>query len=620
MSSESGSLSTKAAVVIIVVILLFGGIGGAIYYIYLIPNDEGEPIVIQGHVVDENGTAIANATVSFGSHHAVSNSTGHYSLDAYTRSDDRIVANETGHWTQERMAHFDNSTGPFQMNFTLTRNVKITVIFGIIYVTGDKNVMSVDIMIDSGEGTEVIVKDSKGEDSAVVSIGGIWYSCVISGSGTFSLCAILNATGIYSETPGVFSKAWPIYPALYTASFLNNLSDYLNINDTTNLESQTIHPDAGWSIGVGLSDGISVQPQQLWPRADVWILGEMTNVTFESLWHSRSVNGARNFVTYFTPKTIDGSLRNLNLFSGDGIPHLWLSDQLPNIGQNHTYQGKVTDEESKGLPNVSVRLGGHNTKTDNNGTFNLEAWDGDGTYFEAHKEGYWTQRFLNDPQSSISILNFTLAKNIECQIPVGGIYYHLTNGTKVASNVSYTPNDIEARVSGSDGDYLDVVLPPGTGASVIENPFSESPSSFLLTTSIYITGTYWRTPGEIESFSALLNNNASMAIIQSTDYMSIVGASNISQVTIGPEGESIAFDMNGTFEWPLALTPQVIIDILGKNTIIRPSIMMMAHEGIVGDVASTIQITIQTPDEIGNRNFSVYSENGFIIHIWETPI
>jgi hypothetical protein len=352
----------------------------------------------------------------------------------------------------------------------------------------------------------------------------------------------------------------------------------------------------------------------------VWILGEMTNITFESLWHSRSVNGAQNFGTYFTPKTIDGSLRNLNLFTDDGIPHLWLSDQLPNIGQNHTYQGKVTDEESIGLPNVSVRLGGHYTKTDNNGTFNLEAWDGDGTYFEAHKEGYWTQRFLNDPQSSVSILNFTLVKNIECQIPVGGIYYHLTNGTKVASNVSYTPNDIVARVSGSDGDYLDVVLPPGAGTSVIENPFSESPSSFLLTTSIDITGIYWNTPGEIDTFTALLNNNASMAIIQSTDYMSIVGASNISLVTIGPKGESIAFDMNGTFEWPLALTPQVIIDILGKNTIIRPNIMMMAHEGIVGDVASTIRITIQTPDEIGYRNFSVYSENGFIIHIWETPI
>ena len=138
MSSESGSLSTKAAVVIIVVIILIGGIGGAIYYLYLIPDDEGEPIVIKGQVVDENGTTIADATISFGSHHTITNSTGHYSLDAYTRSDDSIVANETGHWTQERMANFDNSTGPIQMNFTLTRNVMITVIFGIIYVTGDQ--------------------------------------------------------------------------------------------------------------------------------------------------------------------------------------------------------------------------------------------------------------------------------------------------------------------------------------------------------------------------------------------------------------------------------------------------------------------------------------------------
>ena len=63
MSSESGSLSTKAAVVIIVVILLIGGIGGAIYYLKLLPKDEGDPIVIQGQVVDENGTAIADATI-----------------------------------------------------------------------------------------------------------------------------------------------------------------------------------------------------------------------------------------------------------------------------------------------------------------------------------------------------------------------------------------------------------------------------------------------------------------------------------------------------------------------------------------------------------------------------
>ena len=167
------------------------------------------------------------------------------------------------------------------------------------------------------------------------------------GSGTFSLCAKLNATGIYSETPGVYSKAWPISPALLTLPILNNLSDYLNINDTTNLESQTIHPEGGWTMGVGLSDGISDQPQQLWPRADVWILGEMTNITFESLWHSRSVNGAQNFGTYFTPKTIDGSLQKSQFISRTmeflifGCPV-----GLPNIGQNHTYQGKVTDEES----------------------------------------------------------------------------------------------------------------------------------------------------------------------------------------------------------------------------------------------------------------------------------
>ncbi len=163
-------------------------------------------------------------------------------------------------------------------------------------------------------------------------------------------------------------------------------------------------------MGIGLSDGISDQPQQLWPRADVWILGEMTNITFESLWHSRSVNGAQNFGTYFTPKTIDGSLRNLNLFTGDGIPHLWLSDQLPNIGQNHTYQGKVTDEESIGLPNVSVRLGGHYTKTDNNGTFNLEAWT-----VTVHISKL-TKKVIGPSVSSMillvlfTILNFTLVK------------------------------------------------------------------------------------------------------------------------------------------------------------------------------------------------------------------
>jgi hypothetical protein len=100
--------------------------------------------------------------------------------------------------------------------------------------------------------------------------------------------------------------------------------------------------------------------------------------------------------------------------------------------------------------------------------------------------------------------------------------------------------------------------------------------------------------------------------------MSIEGARNLTFVTGGPSEETIQFYMSGSQAWPIALSPEVVLDVLGKNTIVRPGIQLVAGDGESSDNASSITIILQIQDGDGVGAFSCYSENGFLVHVWET--